>query len=165
MLMNLTQLREFNFESRAQASYRVYDTKIHLADQDIINVLLHAFPERGLDIGCSYNFYWIHCDNPGYECQVQNRTMNICFCNQVQKTGVRILHGNGGTFRSSHKRYPFVSQIYKALRELDLFSDSYSSMLKILRRKFNELDPTPCSPLTAEGLYGNAEKYLRNLHL
>ena len=42
--MNLTQMREFNFEKRAMAAQVLYNGKLDLADQDIINIIFHGFP-------------------------------------------------------------------------------------------------------------------------
>ena len=49
MMMNLTQMREFNFQNRAMAAQVLYDGKIALADQDIVNIIFHGFP--GLQLG------------------------------------------------------------------------------------------------------------------
>ncbi|CAG7833217.1 unnamed protein product [Allacma fusca] len=271
MLMNLTRMRAFNFESRAKAIYTAYDQKIVLADQDIINGIFHPFQDLLVDITCSYNFYWLHCNYPSYDCypkkteststtspvpdvtntvtkminynqredtnlgqieaqtkntnsyqsqdpnyndtkdKIQNQTLeknnhteeiintqsedktnnqtevmknnetkissneqakmktniveNICFCNRVIQDGVRILHGNMGTFTYRDKMTPFLYDAYTAFRDLDLYTDSYSGLFRNLTDKFNKQDPRPCSPMTADMLYKGALDYLQRLGL
>ena len=48
MLMNLTRLRQFNFEERALATNKLFKERIKLADQDIVNIMFSAFPGKGL---------------------------------------------------------------------------------------------------------------------
>ena len=50
MLMNLTQMRAFKFTERALAAHTLYDSKIRLADQDLINIIFHGFPGELLTI-------------------------------------------------------------------------------------------------------------------
>ena len=44
MLMNLTAMREWNFEERSVAVELAYRDKIYLADQDIYNIIFHTYP-------------------------------------------------------------------------------------------------------------------------
>ena len=46
MLMNLTRMRQFRFQKRAMAAQVLYDEKISLADQDIVNIIFHTFPGK-----------------------------------------------------------------------------------------------------------------------
>ncbi|CAG7820359.1 unnamed protein product, partial [Allacma fusca] len=150
VLMNLTQMREFDFESRAKAIYTAYDSKIFRADQDIMNALFCVFQEKVLDIECRRNFHRGYCYTENEDCFVDNRTKNICFCDQALGSGVQILNGIGGKFMSDLQKSLFISDAYKAFRDLDIFKDSYSSIFHTLQNQFNQIDPNPCFLMTAE---------------
>ena len=61
MMMNLTQMRTFKLQEKSISIQNVYKEKIELADQDILNIYFHAFPEKLFVLNCSYNFNWVHC--------------------------------------------------------------------------------------------------------
>ncbi|CAG7683976.1 unnamed protein product [Allacma fusca] len=159
MLMNLKELRKFNFEARAKAIFTAYDKIIKL-----------AFPGLVADIKCPYNFFLSHCDHETSTCYYKNTKKpegieNICFCNPVMQEGVHILHGKSYSFTYTKSKYPFLFDTYSMFEKLDMYRDSYSAMFRVLMEKFNSRDPKPCPPLTAEMLYFRGTTYLEKLGL
>ena len=148
ILMNLTRMRHFNFQQRAMAAQTLYDGKIELADQDILNIIFHGFPgsikdsgihfapsinynlpmrltsERLHQLPCSFNFNWVHCEGKKRDavCYKEN-----CFCNDTFTRGVQIFHGNSGTFVTK-RPLPFANEVYKQFRKVSSSFDRTSSL-------------------------------------
>ncbi|XP_077500462.1 glucoside xylosyltransferase 2-like [Amblyomma americanum] len=61
MLMNLTRMRDFGWESRLGPLLHNYSHAISWGDQDLLNILFSAHPERLLLFSCQWNYRPDHC--------------------------------------------------------------------------------------------------------
>lgn len=61
MLMNLTRMRGFGWESRLGPLLHNYSRAISWGDQDLLNILFSAYPERLLLFPCQWNYRPDHC--------------------------------------------------------------------------------------------------------
>ncbi|KAL3203206.1 hypothetical protein MRX96_041999 [Rhipicephalus microplus] len=61
MLMNLTRMREFGWEKRLGPLLQKYSRDISWGDQDLLNILFSAHPERLLLFPCRWNYRTDHC--------------------------------------------------------------------------------------------------------
>uniref|UniRef100_G3MTQ1 UDP-D-xylose:beta-D-glucoside alpha-1,3-D-xylosyltransferase n=1 Tax=Amblyomma maculatum TaxID=34609 RepID=G3MTQ1_AMBMU len=61
MLMNLTRMRDFGWESRLGPLLHNYSRAISWGDQDLLNILFSAHPERLLLFPCQWNYRPDHC--------------------------------------------------------------------------------------------------------
>ncbi|CAG7721287.1 unnamed protein product, partial [Allacma fusca] len=167
LIMNLTRMRNVDFENKALATYTLYKEKIQMADQDILNIMFHAFPEKLLVLDCTYNLLWAHCGEPGSGagdrvCLNEYKPGPICFCSSSLRNGIHVVHGNMGTFHKPD--YPLFQILYRTMSKFKLTRDSYSDLLSRLTQDFNSLD-RPCFGLTGEKMYENAHTYFQNLKL
>lgn len=112
MLMNLTRMREFQWEEKILPIYKEYRLKITWGDQDIINILFHFHPEKLFVFPCEWNYRPDHC-----------MYMSVCRA----PDGIKIVHGNRGYFHSD--KQPAFSSVYKAVEEYRLGSDPYRNFL------------------------------------
>lgn len=61
MLMNLTRMRKFGWEERLGPLLQRYGRDITWGDQDLLNILFSAHPERLLLFSCRWNYRPDHC--------------------------------------------------------------------------------------------------------
>ncbi|KAH7970609.1 hypothetical protein HPB49_012083 [Dermacentor silvarum] len=66
MLMNLTRMRQFGWEEAHGPLLRKYGGNMSFGDQDLLNILFSAHPERLLLLSCRWNYRTDHCDNGAY---------------------------------------------------------------------------------------------------
>ncbi|XP_037555529.2 glucoside xylosyltransferase 1 [Dermacentor silvarum] len=66
MLMNLTRMRQFGWEERMGPLLQKYGGNMSFGDQDLLNILFSAHPERLLLLSCRWNYRTDHCDNGAY---------------------------------------------------------------------------------------------------
>ncbi|XP_042888717.1 glucoside xylosyltransferase 1-like [Penaeus japonicus] len=95
MHMNLTRMKSFPEGGWTPAVMKVFDVfrkKIKLADQDMLNILFHKYPEKLYELGCEWNYRLWLCS--------QGRNL----CPQAAAKGVSILHGNALAFVSGAER-------------------------------------------------------------
>jgi len=102
MLMNLTRMRNVNFEEKILPIYQKYKNKLAWGDQDILNIYFHEHPHEMHLMKCEYNYRPDHCMYTS-QCDVSN--------------GVKILHGNRGYFHKEGKQRIF-REFYKAIDEV-----------------------------------------------
>lgn len=99
MLMDLTRMREFQWEQRSKHIYENYNLSLVFGDQDIINIYFHFHPNELFLLPCEMNYRPDHC-----------MYMSLC----PAKEGVRLIHGNRGYFHKAESQ-PIFSQIYDAI--------------------------------------------------
>ncbi|KAG0710148.1 Glucoside xylosyltransferase 1 [Chionoecetes opilio] len=88
MHMNLTRMKNFPGKGWVSANMKVFNTfrkKIKLADQDILNILFHKYPEHLYELGCEWNYRI-------FQCSKGNK------CPAAAASGISILHGNAMSF-------------------------------------------------------------------
>ncbi|KAH6941345.1 hypothetical protein HPB50_016680 [Hyalomma asiaticum] len=61
MLMNLTRMRQFGWEERLGPLLQRYSRDISWGDQDLLNILFSAHPERLQLFSCRWNYRPDHC--------------------------------------------------------------------------------------------------------
>ena len=67
MLMNLTRIRQLDWEKYILDIYHDYNTQLALGDQDILNIFFHFHPELLYLYPCNNNYrtdHWYICILP-----------------------------------------------------------------------------------------------------
>ncbi|XP_030240789.1 glucoside xylosyltransferase 2 [Drosophila navojoa] len=121
MLMNLTRMRQFNWEQHVFPIYKEFKLRITWGDQDIINILFYYHPDKLYIIPCEYNYRPDHC-------------MYMSICNSSH-SGIKLIHGNRGYFHSD--KQPLFKTIYAAIESYQLSSNLYNDFLLPLRAALN----------------------------
>ncbi|CAL8102912.1 unnamed protein product [Orchesella dallaii] len=86
MLMNLTGMRWTQWTNKIRMVTTMFQDKIKLADQDILNIYFHFFPEELHMLSCDWNFRPFQCRAGSY-------------CEDAQLShGISALHGNALSF-------------------------------------------------------------------
>ncbi|KAL5288943.1 GXYLT2 family protein [Megaselia abdita] len=125
MLMNLTRMREFEWEKKIFPIYDSYKNKIIFGDQDLINIFFYYFPDKVKILSCVYNYRPDYC-------------MYSPVCNVSQ--GIRILHGNRGYFHQN--KQPLFKQIFDTIQTVDLRNDSGEFVVKTLNAVLSDIPVT-----------------------
>lgn len=121
MLMNLTRMRDFNWEQHVLPIYKEYKLRITWGDQDIINILFYFHPDKLHLMPCQYNYRPDHC-------------MYMSICNTSQ-SGIKIIHGNRGYFHS--KTQPLFKTIYDTIENYQFSSSPHTNFLLPLQTALN----------------------------
>lgn len=97
LLMNLTRMREINFQENLLNIYWEYNDTLKWHDQDMFNIYFHFHPEHFFEMPCEYNY----------------RT-DFCYKNSTceAKDGIKVIHGNRFSFFNSQLIF---GQIYNAI--------------------------------------------------
>ncbi|CAG7734624.1 unnamed protein product [Allacma fusca] len=124
LLLNLTRMRFYEAEQKAEKVLRLYGDKLYWGDQDIFNVMFSWNPEFVYILPCEYNFRPSHCF-----C----RYNGSCSCGSAALQGVRIIHGNLQAFRKKG----FFQSIYKAFQKQSLSQEKLSELNEELQKRYN----------------------------
>ncbi|CAL4125025.1 unnamed protein product [Meganyctiphanes norvegica] len=139
MLMNLARLRSIpggGFTNITKNLYLQYKNKIGLGDQDIINIFFALHPTLYHELGCNWDYGFIHCQS-GH---------NICL--DAEKNGASLVHGMGNSFRNG--RYKHLMALYDGWREHEL-----GTPIQILVSKIQEKQATQNHPCLMTQTYFN----------
>ncbi|EEC10223.1 hypothetical protein IscW_ISCW019642 [Ixodes scapularis] len=99
MLMNLTRMRAFGWESLMGPLLTKYERNISWGDQDLINIVFHDHPDKLLVLSCKWNFRTDHC---------------MYGPNCLGATAA-LLHGNRNVFQTSKE--PAFRAVYLAMQQ------------------------------------------------
>ncbi|OTF79127.1 glycosyltransferase-like protein [Euroglyphus maynei] len=102
MLMNLTRMRQFGWMDRMRPILDEYGGRIVWGDQDIINIIFSRNVDRIFLMDCCWNYRPDHC-------------VYSLSCRSAQQNGIRILHGNRGSFVQPDKQPTFRRRILLVL--------------------------------------------------
>uniref|UniRef100_A0A915L8A0 UDP-D-xylose:beta-D-glucoside alpha-1,3-D-xylosyltransferase n=1 Tax=Romanomermis culicivorax TaxID=13658 RepID=A0A915L8A0_ROMCU len=102
MLMNLTKMRKFNWNSRVEWTFNRYKALITWGDQDLINVIFSQYKDRLFMMGCEWNYRPDHC-------------IYSPACHSASVNGISVIHGNRDYFHST-KKTPFKI-LYQVTKE------------------------------------------------
>ncbi|KAH9502133.1 Glucoside xylosyltransferase 2, partial [Dermatophagoides farinae] len=106
MLMNLTRMRQFGWLERLQPILNEYRSRIVWGDQDIINIIFSMNVGRILIMDCCWNYRPDHC-------------VYSLSCQSAKQNGIRILHGNRGSFVQPDKQ-PTFNRIFQVIERVNL---------------------------------------------
>ncbi|XP_031721510.1 glucoside xylosyltransferase 1 [Anarrhichthys ocellatus] len=140
MLMNMTRLREKSFkndmttvalkwEEILMPLYQKYKLNITWGDQDLLNVIFHHNPESLYVFPCQWNYRPDHCIY-GSNCQ------------QADREGVFILHGNRGVYHDD--KQPAFRAVYEAIRKYTFGENMETSLLQPLEASLQTTTNTYC---------------------
>ncbi|ODN03601.1 Glucoside xylosyltransferase 1 [Orchesella cincta] len=119
MLMNLTGMRMTQWTNKIRMVTTMFQDKIKLADQDILNIYFHFFPEELHMLSCDWNFRPFQCRKGSY-------------CADAQLShGISALHGNALSFTSQGPE-PLFRAIYQVFHWTKL--DSNFSIVEFVDR-------------------------------
>ncbi|XP_034663133.1 glucoside xylosyltransferase 2 isoform X1 [Drosophila subobscura] len=138
MLMNLTRMREFNWEKHILSIHEEYKLRIIWGDQDIINILFYYYPDKLFVMPCEYNYRPDHC-------------MYMSICNMTDSS-VKLIHGNRGYFHAD--RQPLFKIIYEAMESYQLGSNANTNFLMPLRGALyrKSVNESSCGKISTEVL-------------
>lgn len=104
MLMNLTRMRERNFEAAIQPIYEKFKSQLAWGDQDLLNIYFNFNPDELFELTCDYNYRPDHCMYTS-QCGIED--------------GVKVLHGNRGYFHKLEGgKQGIFREIYNAIEEV-----------------------------------------------
>jgi UDP-xylose:glucoside alpha-1,3-xylosyltransferase len=129
MLMNLTRLRDFRWETFLQPVLRKYKLDIVWGDQDIINIIFHFNTDKLFTFPCQWNYRPDHC-------------IYSQVCKEITDTGVKILHGNRNAF--TEEKLPFFRAIYLTIKAYNFRTDVLSNLLEPLTQRLYLTESTNC---------------------
>jgi UDP-xylose:glucoside alpha-1,3-xylosyltransferase len=105
LLMNLTRMREINYQEKLLKIYWEYNTTLKWQDQDMMNIFFHENPDKFFEIPCEFNFRTDFCEKD-----------SIC----EAKDGIKLIHGNRFSFFNSELIF---GQIYNSISMLPNVSE------------------------------------------
>lgn len=97
LLMNLTRMRQVNYQDQLLSIYWKYNTTLKWHDQDMMNIYFHSHPDQFFEIPCEFNYRTDFCEN--------NSTC-------IAKSGIKVIHGNRFSF---FKADLIFGQIYNSI--------------------------------------------------
>lgn len=148
MLMNLTRMRTARIDwlPTVHSIYESYrNAPLHFADQDILNVFFHHYPDYLLELPCNWNYRSDFCRFRGNTCSVASG-----------KDGVALLHGNRGVFLSNDE--PAFNSIYNGFLKYNWSSDLAQSFVDPLEQELSRTKNTFCG---SDSFIASYTKYLR----
>lgn len=132
MLMNLTRMRDFNWQSHVIPIYEKYKYKITWGDQDIINIIFYLHPEKLFVYSCEWNFRSDHC-------------MYMSVCKQAEENGVGVLHGNRAVFHTD--KQPAFKAVYETFQAYKLGSSLKTELVLPMEQALKKTLHTNCGKL------------------
>ncbi|XP_040894599.1 glucoside xylosyltransferase 1-like isoform X2 [Toxotes jaculatrix] len=140
MLMNMTRLREKFFKNDMTAValrweeilmplLQKYKLNITWGDQDLLNIIFHHNPESLYVFPCQWNYRPDHCIY-GSNCQ------------QAEREGVFILHGNRGVYHDD--KQPAFRAVYEAIQKYPFGENMEASLLQPLEASLQNTTHTYC---------------------
>lgn len=126
MLMNLTRMREFDWERQLSPLLRNYSRDITWGDQDLLNILFSAHPERLLLFPCRWNYRPDHC-------------MYGAYCTAGAPA---VVHGSRKAFVKDSE--PAFRALHRAMEEFELGESLEDSFIAPLRVSLTEARKTRC---------------------
>lgn len=118
MLMNLTRMREVEWELKLLPIYDQYNLNLVFGDQDIINIYFFFHPDELFVLPCEYNYRPDHCMYGVKSCQTAD-------------DGIKIIHGNRGYFHKPENQ-PIFSQIFLAFQKVRKLVNEFSWCLNLI---------------------------------
>ncbi|KAM9854669.1 glucoside xylosyltransferase 1 [Aulostomus maculatus] len=140
MLMNMTRLRETFFKNDMTTValqwkeilmplLQKYKLNITWGDQDLLNIIFHHNPESLYVFPCQWNYRPDHCIY-GSNCQ------------QAEKEGVFILHGNRGVYHDD--KQPAFRAVYEAIQKYSFGENMETTLLQPLEASLQTTTHTYC---------------------
>jgi len=136
MHMDLKRMRKIpdGWVGANMAMHDKFKNKIKLADQDILNILFHYYPEKLFELPCEWNYRVWQCS------QGENK------CITAEENGVSLLHGNALAFVKGHEMK--IQTIFEAFEHFKLGVDDpshlYSWIVSGLQKVDHEDLPSKC---------------------
>lgn len=126
MFMNLTRMRQFEWNTRIEPAYLAHRDAIVWGDQDIINIILHHHPDRLFSTSCTINFRPDHCIYSS-TCKVIND----------QSETIKLIHGNRDAFFND--KCPEFKAIFQTFQEFQFGQHSSHDLIQMLINKLRTL--------------------------
>ena len=133
LLMNMTRMIHVGFLSQIISFYKRHRSAIQLADQDLINIYFHHFPEQLYLFPCNWNYRTDHCPN-------------LSRCEVAEENGIFALHGSRSTFQNG--RQPTFRAMYQVIRDHSL-GDLISTLQEKIVVSINKSSVTSCDRISA----------------
>lgn len=147
--MNLTRLREFEWEEKIIPIYKEYKLKLTWGDQDLINILFFYHPDKLFVLPCEWNYRPDHCIY-----------MSVC----AAPSGIRIIHGNRGYFHSD--KQPIFKYLFRSIEEYQLTEDPYRHFLIPLEVAVREIPVvnSNCGQVVDKFLYKSRQTFKESFY-
>ncbi|XP_029845555.2 glucoside xylosyltransferase 1-like [Ixodes scapularis] len=127
MPMNLTRMRSFDWVSRLVPLMKEYAGRILLGDQDFINILFSAHPDKLLTFTCRWGY----------------RQDNCKFHDSCSGETPALLHGNLKCFTAPF-RSPAFSTIHRVMRKYELGTSLERNFIDPLERELRRVRQHEC---------------------
>ncbi|CAN7947415.1 unnamed protein product [Ixodes pacificus] len=127
MPMNLTRMRNFDWVSRMALLMEEYAGRIPLADQDLMNILYSAHPNKLLMLTCRWGY----------------RQNNCGFHDSCSGETPALLHGNLKCFTAPF-RAPAFSTIHRVMRKYELGTSLERNFIDPLERELRRVRRHEC---------------------
>lgn len=99
-LMNLTKMREVDWEKKVVAIFEQYQSSLLYPDQDIINIYFYYHPDEIHALQCEYNYRSDQCDQGMKSCP-------------TAFDGIKIIHGNRRIFHNSDSIFGIIYSVFQ----------------------------------------------------
>ncbi|XP_064477505.1 glucoside xylosyltransferase 1-like [Ornithodoros turicata] len=127
MLMNLTRMRQFNWDSRLEPVLLKYERYISWGDQDLINIIFHDHTDKLLIFPCQWNFRPDHC----------------WYGPTCPKETPAILHGNRNAFVEA-KKEPAFRLVFDMMDKYVLETSLVEDFVNPLEAALEKMTTTYC---------------------
>merc|ERR1711992_441127 len=92
-----------------------FKKQIKLADQDILNILFHYYPDLLYELPCEWNYRVWQCS------QGRNK------CDTAEENGVSILHGNALSFVKGNEMK--IQKVFEAFEQFRLGEETLAQLV------------------------------------
>jgi len=137
MHMNLDRMRQIpdGWTNANMAMFDKYKSRIKLADQDILNILFHFYPDKLFELPCEWNYRVWLCSSG------ENK------CPGAEENGVAVLHGNALAFVKGHEMK--LQAVFQTFERFDMNKDElegglYNAMIGELGKVDREDGKSKC---------------------
>jgi len=157
MHMDLARMRDIpdGWTRANMAMHDKYKKQIKLADQDILNILFHYYPDLLYELPCEWNYRVWQCSQGDNKCQT------------AEDNGVSILHGNALAFVKGNEMK--IQTVFESFEQFEMGRNSldqlYSWIVTGLEKVDREDLPSKCKnvPHIDNILLAQLEKQIRKL--
>ncbi|CAN8022973.1 unnamed protein product [Ixodes persulcatus] len=125
ILMNLTRMRNFGWESRLEPMYEKYNRPF--GDQALVNIVLHFFPEKLMMLSCKWNF----------------RRLNSFVESTCDGDTPALVHGTGHSFTWPEKM-PAIRAVFLSMLKYKLGTSLEQNFVEPLERRLLKVPRTVC---------------------
>ncbi|XP_042145118.1 glucoside xylosyltransferase 1-like [Ixodes scapularis] len=127
MAMNLTRMRNFHWVSRMGPLLGEYEDRIFLGDQDLVNIMFSAHPDKLFLMTCRWNY----------------RQENCVFHSSCSGETPALVHGSRNCF-TDPDREPSIYAVYSVMQKYELGTSLEREFIDPLERELHRVRQSEC---------------------